>query len=89
MFLFAYLQKQVHTYTVEVRDLQTLLEQTSAALVASQARLHETHSGPMQLQHSCSSSSTAELHKEIHDLKVRFAGWALGWVQAAYALSVS
>ena len=76
------LQKQLNSSTVAVQDLQTLLEQTSAALVASQARLKETHtSGAAAAADSSSGSSgsrgssspgrSAALQEEIRGLKVR------------------
>lgn len=58
-----------------VQDLQTLLEQTSAALVASQARLMETHvaataAAAPSSPHG-SPTRSAELQQEIKALKVR------------------
>lgn len=66
-------QKQLNTSTVAVQDLQTLLEQTSAALVASQARLMETHAAAAAAAASPHGSPTrsAELQQEIKALKVR------------------
>jgi len=62
-------QKQLNTSVVAVHDLQTLLEQTSAALVASQARLKETHASA----HSSNDSHDrpAALQAEIAALKVK------------------
>lgn len=71
------LQKQLNTSTVAVQDLQTLLEQTSAALVASQARLMETHAATAAAAASPHGSPTrsAELQQEIKALKVGTLPW--------------
>lgn len=62
-------QKQQHTSLFELRHLQTMLEQTSAALVAAQARLKETHAGPTGSTQGSPGRSIA-LHEEIAALKV-------------------
>jgi hypothetical protein len=54
-----------------VQDLQTLLEQTSAALVASQAGLMETHAAAAAgVGPSSSPTRLADLQREMQALKV-------------------
>lgn len=60
-----------------VQDLQTLLEQTSAALVASQARLKETHAGSTGTD-TTTDTDNSSYANQIRELKASTV-WLGGW----------
>lgn len=52
-------QQQLHASQVQVEDLQTMVEQTTAALVAAQARVKETHAGGHAHCHAAVGDATS------------------------------